>query len=251
MSDKTIPRWHDLSFGSLNQFSKELKANPDFILLAEYAELKEKGLRKQYHKKLDEFIVLASNFAETKRRNLVQLICQKKAQWKSYFNSFYLFDSYPLTNQFIVPTLQQWIVDESQNPEPLKWLGLFYYRNDINGDNYFTALERSLALNPTDEIVQKELIRRYLDYLNYSIHHLNDNFYIGDPSEGLKLCWRVGGYLKNVQDKNTRVAFSQELEEYRNLIYDWQKYKSASIKVSFFEWCHSKKSPITHDLNQI
>lgn len=211
---KKIPYWRDLSFQSLDNFSKELKIDLNFSLLAEYAKLKEKGLRKQAFSKLNEFIILAHSFDDSKKHRLVQLICQTKLNWGANSD---LFDSYPLTSKIIVPTLMQWISDEPQNPEPLKWLGLFY---SLGSDRYLTALEQSLSLNPEDDVVRKELISRYLSQLEYSTHHLNENFYIGNPSDDLKLCLTIRSCLKDVQDKNAQTLLSEELEKYSQMIQD-------------------------------
>jgi hypothetical protein len=244
VSDKNIPYWRDLSFKSLEKFCKELKTDPDLILLAEYTELKGKGLRKQAHKKLNEFIVSALRFEETKNRSLVKLICQKKLEWGFTAD---LFDSYPLTNQVIVPTLKQWVADEPQNPEPLKWLGLFYYGNENYSEHdsgYFTALEQSLALNPKDNVVRKALIQRYLDCIDYSTHHLmSDSGYIGDPSEDLEMCTTIEAHLKNLQDKDAQVTLTRELNKYRHMIQNYQRYVSVDVKMSFAEWCLTK-SPL-------
>ena len=84
MVGKKMPYWRDSAFETLDKFSKELRENPDYILLAEYAALKEKGLRKQAYTKLNGFIALTCSFADTKRRELVHLICQRHEQWEPF-----------------------------------------------------------------------------------------------------------------------------------------------------------------------
>ena len=251
MVGKKMPYWRDSAFETLDKFSKELRENPDYILLAEYAALKEKGLRKQAYTKLNGFIALTCSFADTKRRELVHLICQRHEQWEPFnleqWEPFNLFNTYPLINKVILPTLKQWIADEPQNPEPLKWLGLYYYGDSnysINDSGYFTALERSLSLNSNDDIVRKVLIRRYLDCIDYSIHEvISDSYYIGDPSEDLVLCSTIEEHLQNLPDKNVQITLSEQLKGYRHMIQDWQKYISANVKMSFTEWRCSKKLP--------
>ncbi|MBX9804747.1 MAG: hypothetical protein K2Y18_03210 [Alphaproteobacteria bacterium] len=245
MSDKKYSGiWRESAFQALLNFNEELKKYPDFILLAEYADLREQGLRKQAFNKLNEFIIAASSFEESKKLELVQIICQMKLG--SGRNSF-LLDPQPLVTQVIVPTLRQWIVEQPKNFEPLKWLGLFFYHySDDSDDNlYFTYLEQSLALNPKDDVVRKVLIERYIDYLDYAMHHLLDaiNFgYIGDPANDLELCRTIEVCINGVQDKKDKAAFTKRLKEYRMMIEDWQEYIRANVKISFDEWRGSKKA---------
>lgn len=204
-------------------------------MLAEYAELKEKGLRKQALQKLNEFILFADKFTKMQKRKLVQLICQKYIELSQRFDHYYFqFDAQILTQNIIIPTLKKSIKDEPQNAEPLKYILLYQCNEDD-----CVMLELILSLTPKDENIRRLLIRSYLGHLAYAVHHLeSDSGYIGYPTEDLKLCLYIEDHMKCIDDKDAQMVLLEELKKYRLLIQEYQEYRK-SIK-SFVEWRRSK-----------
>jgi hypothetical protein len=252
----------DPQLNPLNNFKDELNKYPDYLLLSQYAELKGKGLRNQSFEALDKFILLAEKFTETKKRHLVRFICKIKKNYLSRRSSI-KFDSYLLLEKVIFPTLKQWIEDEPLNPEPLKLAGLFYWGNDdrqvflekafaLNPEDDEirdelisygnpSFLEKFLILNPKNYEARKNLISHYINWINFSTHHLiSDSAYIGDPNDDLKLCFAIEQHLKNLQDGNDKIRLSGELNECRDLIEDYKEYRKSKTRNSFEEWIHSK-----------
>lgn len=219
----------DDPYRALSDLKSELSKVEDYRLLGEYADLKEKGLRKQSLVKINEFVRKAEEFPDSKRRELVRLWCQEKVRQPG---DNYLFDSHPLTNEIIVPTLEKWAEDEPRNPEPLKWIGLFY-----GSEHFFNALEKSLALNPDDDVVRITLVDGYLRTIDYSTHHLSESFYLGEPSEDLKMCKRIRACLDDVKNEKAKSSLADELSEYQQMIHDWLDYSNNKFSESFPEWC--------------
>lgn len=209
---KKLKSWRQDACEALKALKSELNSVCEYKAFCEYLELKEMGLRKQSLEKINEFVSLAEAFSDAKRRELVSLICFKKLGW---LDSNQLIDSYILTNKIIIPTLKKWAKDEPKNPEPLKWLGLFYW-----GGN--EVLEECLNLNPDDEVVRLIIITRYLDAICYSTHHLDEGVYIGDPLEDLDICNKIKKHLSFVSDKETRLLHESVLSEYIQVIEHYQ-----------------------------
>ncbi|MBS0185704.1 MAG: hypothetical protein JSS34_05115 [Proteobacteria bacterium] len=262
--------------GHLVEFYQELKVDEDYFLLIEYLQmsievikLRERASRKevvdfqkQATQKYLDFIAFMESFSEAKKRQLIHLICQKYIYWlendpeDEWRWKPHLSPPAILKRKDSLPILTQWIIDEPQNSEPFKWLGLFYFNTEggLNlKDEYFTALERSLYLNPKDDIVRKVLISRFFAWIDFSTHHLlSDSGYIGSPTEDLKLCLKIETYIKDLQDRNDQERSNALLKEYREMIQGYQEYaifrkQNSSLKTSFKEWKTSRLSHSSKD----
>lgn len=220
---------------------RALENEPEYSLLAEYLELKEKGLRKQSLAKLNQFVAVARLYDAQKRRDLVRLVCQKKLEWRSLdrgpFHSDSIFDSYPLTTVIMVPTLDEWIEDEPQNPEPLKWKGIFY-----EPGNHWSSLQKSFEFDPNDEVVARHLIRRYWSHLDETDDLPMD--YLGDPVNDLALIGQMERCVKQLKDDKLRSSIAVELRLLRQWIEDWVEFARAHAESeydgSFLDWCRLK-----------
>lgn len=208
---------------------------------------------------MNEFISLTKNYTKAQNRKLVEIICKKHIDLPENSDPYeHQFDSYLLSKKVIIPTLKQWIKDEPENPDPLKWAVLCFYHTeedrhifleqlfslipkdkDIKRHFNETLLERLLVLDPNDDDAREYVIRKYLSYIDFSLHHLeSDSAYIGNPSEDLKLCLCIEEHLKYLQNKSNYTELSERLKESRLLIQDYQHYRK-SLK-SFTEWQRSK-----------
>lgn len=218
--------WRKASYEALQEFEKNLRLSPQFIGLAEYASLREQGLRKKSLGILEIFITGMEKVDFATRKELVKLICLNKLEAGS--DSF-LFDPQPLVKRIILPTLDQWMHSEPDNPEPYSWKGILYGDAD--------SLSRALQLDPSNQHVLVRLIGNGFDGLSYATHHLDEGLYIGSPQEDIKMCNDIRKWCDRLSDCEVKEACLKTLNEYVAMIQDWLDYKQQNITIPFTDYC--------------
>lgn len=202
-----------------------LLEDEDFLLLSHFVSFKEKGLHKEAKNCLKLFIEQIKLNTDAKKRKLIQLLCNNHSGNK--------FVSYPLLQEIIKPTLQNWINEEPNNAEPLKYLASF----NIGGDK-LSYLQKSLALNPNDDSVLCDIINLEADLLYQNTHYLDESRYLGDPHEDLKLCSKLLDKIKLIKSQDKIKYWEEELKTLQSMIQDWIQYHSINHKsASFKDYC--------------
>lgn len=221
--------WRQGSFNALKDLRETLAQNANYRLLAESVELREKGLRKESLRRLSEFIVTFSSSPFTERQEFVSMLCGKRFQWGS---DGFLLDPQPLVEQVIKPTLSEWITIDPDNPDPYKWLGLYY-----GADNELTYLEKALALDPEDDVIRFRLIDIQLGVIEFSTHHLDEGLYLGDPQKDIAVCAELLSQALKISHSDAKDPLQSEIETYKSMIEDWITFSSQSKSISFPDFC--------------
>lgn len=133
---------------------------------------------------------------------------------------------HPLNEQVIKPTLDEWAKKERENYLPLYWSAKYFYDYD--------ALERALALNPSEQKPLLLLIERNLSALFYSTHHLPD-YYCGNISEDMLLLSKLDAKIRLVEDDEVKKAVTADFLFYSALIRNYHEWKLSGAK-DFSDW---------------
>ena len=189
--------------------------NPDWTEYANYCFAREKGLRKDAFKHLDNFLQATRNLSNDQKIEFIKFLFP-------YFETVEEADygpfPQPLSERLVKCTLEYWCENETKDERPFRWYGT-YYRSE---DHLFKALE----LNPKDDIARQRLLTWWTYNLYYSIHHLPEG-YIGNPSDDLELAKKVRYHIDQLSDQNLKKKWSRELEEDLELVQNYIKWEQS------------------------
>ena len=188
--------------------------NPNWIEYANYCFAREKDLRKQAFKHLDNFLQSTLNWAMDQKIEFIKFLL-------SYFETVKDADydafPHPLSERLVKHTLEHWCNKENRDERPFRWYGT-YYRSE---EHLFKALE----FNPNDDISRQQLLTWWTYDIYYSIHHLPKG-YIGDPNVDLELAEKAKSHIEKLTDKSLKDNWRQELEgdlEFVRNYVEWKK----------------------------
>ncbi len=198
-----------------------------------FCELKEKGLRKQSFKVLNEFIQNLKN---------CDFDVQKEFTiWLFDFveNSYYLYNHHVLVHQLeteiLKPILEKWMEISNDDSRPYKWYAMY-----LNIENKMTYLKRALEIGgDSEQKVLKSIIDIYLDRLWYSFHHISEDLYLGDYDINEEQLSQVSELVKRISEKEIELQIKNANEYYRNLLDDWKSFKKENDS-GFMNWCYEK-----------
>jgi hypothetical protein len=186
-----------LTTASANALSESIAWQDYATFCSDY----ERGLRKQAFQVLERFLsrMQLEPFAE-RRRFVHWLLTLADEQPGSH-----MMIPYPLRVRVVEPTLLEWSLVEPLNSEPFRWIG----------DS--ESLEKAVALNATDQLAVKRLIRLLLNQVGMATHELPRG-YLGSPSEDLQKIARLENLLSLLADENEQRRYAAYIAEDKHLI---------------------------------
>lgn len=194
---------------------KSALTKPDWTEYANYCFAREKGLRKEAFKCLDNFLRAADNWTYDEKIEFVKFLFP-------YFETVEEADygpfPQPLSKRLVKPTLEYWCEKENTDERPFRWYGRYYGSEE----HLFKALE----LNPKDDIARQKLLTWWTYNIYYSIHHLPQG-YIGDPSDDLELAEKVKYHIDKLTDPILRKKWTSGLEEDLEIIKHYIEWKQS------------------------
>lgn len=132
----------------------------------------------------------------------------------------------PLNEKLIKPTLASWCEIEQIDNNPFRWFGSYYGSEE----HLFKALE----LNPTDDLTRQVLIKRWTYNIYHSVHHLPE-YYIGDPSDDIKLGEKAQEQIEKLTTLELREYWTKYLEEDLEFVRNYIEWK-VSQHSNFEKW---------------
>lgn len=156
--------WRKDSFENLQALISEMENRQNFECYVSYLTLLEKGLRKDALKEIEDFLSLSCALETRKRREMASFLYRVGLSE----NLGHTVVPYPVIRRFLDPTMQDWLKEEPNNPEPLRWTG----KNE--------DLLRSIELDPSCDETRQRLAFEIINSVRYGTHEL-PRFYIGDP----------------------------------------------------------------------
>ena len=146
--------WNEDNFKGLKEIGEKYSTKLGYEAFSNYCLLKEKGLRKQAHIAIEDFISLTQSKSIGEQREIA-----KELVSLSYYNK----DIHQLIpqqlHQFLITILKEWAEKETDNVIPHRWLG--YLCRDL--DSY----EKAIKISPIDEISIIELAKYRLNDVDF------------------------------------------------------------------------------------
>lgn len=219
--------WNQDNFKGLKDIAERYSAKNDYEAFANYCFLKEKGLRKQAHIAIEDFISLTKRKSIEEQREIARELVSL-----SYFNK----DVHQLIphqlHQFLIVILKDWAEKETGDVNPYRWLG--YLCRDL--DFY----EKAIIISPTDEISIIELAKGTLNNVDYQTHHLSETRFIGEIEDARISLESACKLIEKLEPGQIRDSLHERYNYFKRLIDTWEEYKKEQRETSFSEWCKTK-----------
>ncbi|MDQ1144040.1 hypothetical protein QE429_000867 [Bacillus sp. SORGH_AS 510] len=204
---------------------KNLERNP---LFKEFCQYKEKGLRKEAFKSLDTFLNETKDWNAVKKRAFISWLFG----WFEKSDDIHHVLVHPLEEKLLKPTLNDWMVEDSEDPKLFRWSGLF-----LKTDDHLTHLEKALELGgKREQRVLEEIINYYIYSIEFSFHHINEDAYLGEIHEDQEILLKIDCLSTKVEDTQSKENIRQTVTYYKNLLNDWMEFSSQG-KEGFVQWC--------------
>ncbi len=219
--------WNQDNFEGLNKIGEKYSSIAGYEDFARYCLLKEKGLRKEANKSIENFILSTERKNEQEQRKIAEALS------KLSYNNRNVHQLIPhQLQQFLMTVLKKWAEADPNYAIPYRWLG--FIGNDVQ--SYIKALE----IEPSDEISLTAVINFHLDSVDYQTHHLSESLFIGKIGEAKESLDKAEELLKRIGSIELKEVFIKEYQYYRNLIKSWEEYKKAGYNIGFPEWVEAR-----------
>lgn len=159
--------WNVENFNGLKEIGDKYSHLKEFKHFANYCLLKEKGIKKDALKSIEEFIIRASSQDKLKQREIaLELVALS-------YNNQHVHQLIPFPLQtYLINVFTGWSEENNSNSTVYRWFG--YVTNDY--DKYRKALE----IDANDQISIIELVKIKLKVVDFQTHHLSEARFIGD-----------------------------------------------------------------------
>jgi hypothetical protein len=199
-----------------------------YPLFKEFCLMKEKGLRKEAFKSLTLFIKEVGKWPMEQKREFVQWLFT----WFEESEDLHHVLVHPLEQNMIKPILEDWMSEETEDPRPFRWHGLF-----LHSEHHLTNLETALRLGGTSEQrVLMAIIDYYLNYLEFSFHHISEDAYLGEIADDQEAILKLKTLSVTIANEKTKQNVYESIHYYQNLLNDWIAFSSKGEK-GFIKWC--------------
>lgn len=204
------------------------KEKPEWREYTSYCESREKGLRKEAFKHLNNFINNTENWNLEQRKDF---ICRIFSIFENTEDADHGGLPQPLSEKLIEPALLAWCKHENNDSRPFRWYGKYY-----NEEKY---LLKAIEINPFDKTARKTIISNWSFQTYYSVHHLPD-YYIGNPYQDLQLCREIKEQISLLRDNQSKEYWNKEINEDCELIENYIEWKESGHP-DFDQWGQENK----------
>lgn len=204
------------------------RENPDWTGYANYCFDREKGLRKEAFKHLDQFLKSTENWTEEAKIKFVEFLFQLiETVEEADYGPF----PQPLSDKLVKPTLTAWCNNEKTDNRPFRWYGKSYRSEE--------HLLKALEIDPTDDLARQTLLGRWTYNIYFSVHHLPEG-YIGDSNEDLQLGEKIKEQISKLTTEELRKTWTNDLEEDLELVRNYIEWKKSG-QPNFEKWGQENK----------
>jgi hypothetical protein len=203
----------------------------EYSLFKEYCIKKEKWLRKDSFSSLDRFIKEANGWEFETQKRFVLWLFQIFEESDNLHNVLV----HPLEQNLLKPVLENWMTQNTNDPRPYRWYGLF-----LNSENAVYYLNKALEIGELQEQrVILKLIDIYFYGLWYSFHHISESLYLGNVDEDFETISMIESLNEKVASEEDKLKNLNGIKYYRCLIADWIEFKEQECE-DFVRWCANK-----------
>ncbi len=219
--------WNEDNFKGLKEIGEKYSIQNGYEDFSKYCLLKEKGLRKQAHKAVEDFISL------TRSKNIDE---QREIAKELAFLSYYNKEVHQLIpqqlHQFLITILKEWTKKKTGDVTPYRWLGYF-----CNNLDYY---EEAIRICPADEISLIELVKGKLNNVDYQTHHLSETMFIGNIENARASLEYAYNAIKKLKSGTLKDSLCDGYNYYKKLIDAWEEYIKEKREISFPKWCKTR-----------
>lgn len=224
--------WNKDNFESLIQIAAHLRQTKELVLLADYCEWREKGLRKQALAAVRRFLDESAVLSEERKLELAIFVLE--LHWA--IPQAHQFLTHPLQHEFILPTLRK-----AAHPGNSAFRNLALLQAwSGGGEEDRNALSLVLQHDPFDIMVRKKLVSMLLNEADFAMHHLHESRFIGSQDYCRTALSKAAALLEpSVADPNVFTFLAEEHSTLSAKLEDWLEYKKTAQTTSFPDWCAS------------
>jgi hypothetical protein len=216
--------WNKGNFQGLKDIGEEYSLKSGYKDFACFCLLKEKGMKKEAIKAINNFISSVQLRSLKEQREIAEELTILK-----YCNEdIHQLIPHPL-ERYLLSVFKCWAEEDNESSVPHRWLG--YISKDL------TNFERALEKDPNDEISIINLAQANISYVHYQTHHLSESLFIGTINDAMLSLQRVNDLLKKLGPGQQKDSILEDYQYFVRLLNIWQIYKQGDHKVSFPEWC--------------
>lgn len=218
--------WNQDNFEGLLAAAAELRKTPELATLADYCELKEKGLRQQAIAASRAFVAQARTLPPERQVALaLSLMDMQDALPQAY-----QFLNSVVKHGFIRPVLQANM--DADDAARSRWVVL---------DHDVPGMRELLRRHPGNALVWRHLLGFDLNHANFAMHHLDESAFIGSTDACAYVLAEARRLLQPPYDAMPGHAlWQQEYAELQAMFDDWMVYSAKpehAARGTFPEWC--------------
>lgn len=204
---------------------KKLDSYPYF---KEFCLFKEKGLRKDAFRSLNLFIEEAKGWQVKQKMEFAHWLFN----WFEESEDIHYVLVHPFEESILKPILEEWMIEDPKDSQPFRWYGLF-----LKSENQLKYLETALRVGgKREQRVLISIINYYLNYLEFSFHHISEDSYLGDITEDQDIVLKIENLSKKITNVESKKYVTESVNYYKSLLSDWIAFKNEG-KNDFLKWC--------------
>lgn len=209
--------------------------NVYWVHYANYCLYREKGLRKEAFKHLENFLKSSRNWTTKHKIEFVKFLFRfLETVEDADYGPF----PQPLSDQLAKPTLLEWCEIEKEDANPFRWFGK-YYRSEEH-------LHKALEINPADNLARQEMLKVWTSRIYFAVHHLPEG-YIGDPFEDIELSERIREQIQHLTKPSLKEYWTNVLEENLELVKNYIDWK-ISGQSDLIKWGQENSKKVGYGL---
>ncbi|WP_282628375.1 hypothetical protein [Empedobacter sedimenti] len=201
-----MDRFDDIDRIAIERYSHNLK----WELFHRYLVKKNKGIRKEALRDLEEFIVEFRNWEYQDQKDFVLSIVDFEDEIPNTTSSYFATPLSLMMQDF----MNDWIKSENNDSTPFRWLA--------QKNNDTEMARKALSINPNDDLARLVIINAYLDKIYWSTHSLPHHF-SGDIDEILAIYPTCLEEIKQLENRENQRKYTAELQEEIQVVKDYKK----------------------------
>lgn len=222
---------------ALKKIAKEALKNPLWESFAKYCIDRERGLRKQAFKELDDFIILSKKWTFKSKVEFLEFLF---TLFEAVKEAEYVAFPQPLSEKLIKPTLEEWCYTEKLDNRPFRWFGKYYKSQE--------HILKALEIDSKDDLSREAILSCWSYDIYFSLHHLPEG-YIGDPQKDLKLIEKIKQHISLLVNIERKKYWTKEIEEDLELIKNYLEWKFTGHS-NFKEWGEENHKSVGYGISR-
>jgi len=227
--------WNKEYFEGLKEIGEAYISRPNYELFGEYCLKKEQGYKKLANKSAANFVDFIQEMPPISQKEVVIHLCQLSHDNPRVHSLI----NHPIA-KLIQTVLKYWSTETPDSIEVFRWYARYCF--DETGDYTRKIINRALEIDPNDQLVLFQSINKSLYYVEYIVHHLNDNVILGALEEAHEQLAIIKEQIPRIVDQKEKNKFQSQYDYYSTLFRLWEEYQSSPQETLFIDWAFAKEN---------